>query len=76
MREGKRVQGNHSPLSVLLLTGIHNRSRKNIIECEIDRSVKNERRIRIKGIAIEIMRPMNDDLGMMARKSWKGSGSG
>jgi hypothetical protein len=75
MATGGKGQGNDSPLGALLI-GIHNRSRKNMIECEIDGSVKNERRIRIKLMAIEIIRMMNDDLVTMAQKSWKGSGSG
>jgi hypothetical protein len=53
----------------------HNRSKKNIIESEIDESVKNEKRIRIQLIATEIIRLMSDGLGTKARKSWKGSGS-
>jgi hypothetical protein len=43
---------------------------------EIDGSVKNERRIRIKLIASEIIRIMSDDLDTRLQKSWKGSGSG
>jgi hypothetical protein len=56
--------------------GTHNRSRRNIIECEIDGSLKNKSRIRIKLIAIEIVRMMSADLGTRTRNSWKGSGSG
>jgi hypothetical protein len=53
---------------VVILTGVHNRSRKTISESEIDGSVKNERRIRIKLIAMEIIRMMSDDLGTRTRK--------
>jgi hypothetical protein len=38
--------------------------------------VKNEKRIRIKLIAIEITRKMRANVGARARKSWKGSGNG
>jgi hypothetical protein len=58
------------------LIGTYNRSRKTIIECEIDGSVKNERRIRTELIAIEIIRMMSDDLGTRAGSSWKGSRDG
>jgi hypothetical protein len=76
MTEGKRGQGNDSPLGARFLIGTHNRSRKNIIESEIDGSVKNERRIRIELITIEIIRMMSDDVGARVQQSWKGSGSG
>jgi hypothetical protein len=58
------------------LIGTHNRSRTTIIECEIDESAKNERRITIMLIAIEIIRMMSNGLGTRARKSWKVSGGG
>jgi hypothetical protein len=57
------------------LTGAHNRFRKNIIEGEIDGSVRNEKRISIRLTEIEIIRMMSDDLGVRAGKSSKGSGS-
>jgi hypothetical protein len=44
------------------LIGTHHPSRKNIIECKIDGSVKNERRTVIKLIAIAIIRMISDDL--------------
>jgi hypothetical protein len=49
--------------------GTHNRSRKNSIECEIDGSVKNKRRIEIQLVTIEIIRTMSDDFGALVRKS-------
>jgi hypothetical protein len=64
------------PWVLIFLIGTHNRPRKNIIEGEIDGSVKNERWIEIKLIAIKIMKMTNDGLGTRARKSWKGSESG
>jgi hypothetical protein len=71
-------QSNDSPLGADFLIGTHNWSRTNIIECEIDGSVKNERRVKIKRIAIEIeiIRMKSDDSGTKARKSCKGTGSG
>jgi hypothetical protein len=79
MTEGKwddGDDGDDSPLGAHFLMGTHNRLKKNIITCEIDESVRNERRIKIKLIAIKIVRKMSDNLGTMARKSWKGSKSG
>jgi hypothetical protein len=66
MMEGTRDQANVWPLGAHFLIGIPNQSRKNIIECEIDGSVKNERRIEIKLTAIERIRKMSDDLGKKA----------
>jgi hypothetical protein len=53
------------------LIGNHTRSRKNIIEYEIDGSVENEGWIRIKLIAIEIRRMMSDGLGSRAERVGK-----
>jgi hypothetical protein len=75
MTNGKRCQGNYSPPGTHFLISTHGQSRKNSIDYEIDGSVKNERWIRIKLIAIDIIGMMSDDLGTKARKSWKGSGS-
>jgi hypothetical protein len=71
MTEGKSDDVDDSPLGAHFLIGTHNRSKKNIIECEIDGFIKNGRRIKIKLIAIEIVRKMSDDLGMIARKVGK-----
>jgi hypothetical protein len=56
---------------VLFLIATHNRSRKNIIECEIDGPVKKEgwRRINLIAMETEAIRMMSDDFGMRARKS-------
>jgi hypothetical protein len=71
MTERKRGKGSDSPLGAFLID-IHNWSRKNIIECEIDGSVKKENRIRIKLKTIEIIRMMSDDLGMRAERIGNG----
>jgi hypothetical protein len=58
------------------LIDTHNRSRKNIIESEIDASITNKRWIRIKLRTIETIRMMSDDLGTRDRKISKRSESG
>jgi hypothetical protein len=75
MTEGKRGQGDDSPRDTHVLAGTHNRSRNNVIERETDRSVKNEKRIRIMLMAIETIKMMSNDLATRVRKSWKRSGS-
>jgi hypothetical protein len=40
MTEGKMDQGNDSPPGARFLIGDHNQSGKNIIECEVDGSMK------------------------------------
>jgi hypothetical protein len=58
------------------LIGTGDRSKRNIIGYEVDGSVQNEVRIRIKLTAIKIIRMVNDDLGTRSRKSWNGSRRG
>jgi hypothetical protein len=73
MTEGKRVMIRRW---VVFLIGTHSRSRKNVIECEIDGPVKNERWIKVRLMAIEIKRMTNGVLGTKTRKCWKELGIG